>query len=124
MNKPIKLLGIQHFGSDGGEHTVSIEVKDTATNLTVVKRSGTFTSKMETNNNYYGFFVSFGYLVSLNANKQYTLESFIKGPNSWYGEKGETFVKAGGVQFTFSDPTDTGNSTTVARGQFPAFIFI
>ena len=124
VNKPIKLLGIQHFGSDGGEHTVSIEVKDTATNLTVVKRSGTFTSKMETNNNYYGFFVSFGNLVSLNANKQYTLESFIKGPNSWYGEKGEIFVKAGGVQFTFSDTTKTGNSTTVARGQFPAFIFM
>ena len=42
VNKPIKLLRIQHFGSDGGEHTVSTEVKDTATNLTVVKRSGTF----------------------------------------------------------------------------------
>ena len=25
VNKPIKLLGIQHFGSDGGEHTVSTE---------------------------------------------------------------------------------------------------
>ena len=35
MNKPTKLLGIQHFGSDGGEHTVSTKVKDTATNLTV-----------------------------------------------------------------------------------------
>ena len=124
VNKPIKLLGIQHFGSDGGEYTVSIEVIDTVTNLTVVKRSGTFTSKMETNNNYYGFFVSFGYLVSLNANKQYTLESFIKGPKSWCGEHGDIFVEAEGVQFTFSDPKDTSNGTTVARGQFPAFIFI
>ena len=56
VNKPIKLLRIQHFGSDGGEQTVSIEIKDTATSLTVVKRSGTFTSKKETNNNFYGFF--------------------------------------------------------------------
>ena len=124
VNKPIKLLGIQHFGSDGGEHTVSTEVKDTATSLTVVKRSGTFTSKKETNNNYYGFFVSFGNLVSLDANKQYTLESLINGPESWYGTDGRTSVEAGGVQFTFSDPTGTGNGTTVAGGQFPAFIFI
>ena len=56
VNKPIKLLRIQHFGSDGGEHTVSTEVKDTATNLTVVKRSGTFKSEKDTNNIYYGFF--------------------------------------------------------------------
>ena len=124
VNKPIKLLGIQHFGSDGGEHTVSTEVKDTVTNLTVVKRSGTFTSKKETNKNYYGFFVSFGNLVSLDANKQYTLESLINGPKSWHGKDGRTSVEAGGVQFTFSDPTGTGNGTTVARGQFPAFIFI
>ena len=124
VNKHIMLLGIQHFGSDGGEHTVSTEVKDTATSLTVVKRSGTFTSKKETNNNYYGFFVSFGNLVSLDANKQYTLESLINGPESWYGTDGRTSVEAGGVQFTFSDPTGIGNGTTVARGQFPAFIFI
>ena len=58
VNKPINLLGIQHFGSDGGEHTVSTKVKDTATNLTVVERSGTFTSEKDVNNNYYGFFVS------------------------------------------------------------------
>ena len=45
VNKPIKLLRIQHFGSDGGEHTVSTEVKDTATNFTVVKRSGTSNQK-------------------------------------------------------------------------------
>ena len=124
VNKPIKLLGIQHFGSNGGEHTVSTEVKDTATSLTVAKRSGTFTSKKDTNNNYYGFFVSFGNLVLLDANKQYTLESLIKGPESWCGTDGRTSVEAGGVQFTFSDPKDTGNGTKVAIGQFPAFIFI
>ena len=124
VNKPIKLLGIQHFGSDGGEHTVSTEVKDTATNLTVVERSGTFTSEEDVNNNYYGFFVSFGNLVCLEANKQYTLESLINGPESWYGKDGRTSVEAEGVQFTFSDPKDTGNGTMVVHGQFPAFIFI
>ena len=68
VNKPIKLLRIQHFGSDGGEHTVSTEVKDTATNLTVVKRSGTFKSEKDANNIYYGFF--FFYLIVLSAWRQ------------------------------------------------------
>ena len=94
VNKPIKLLGIQHFGSEDGEHTVSTKVKDTATNLTVVERSGTFTSEEDVNNNYYGFFVSFGNLVCLEANKQYTLESLINGPESWYGTDGQTSVEA------------------------------
>ena len=124
VNKPIKLLGIQHFGSDGGEHTVSTRVKDIATNFTVVEQSGTFTSEKDANNNYYSFFVSFGNLVSLDANKQYMLESLITGPKSWYGKDGRTSVEAEGVQFTFSDPTDTGNGTNVAGDQFPAFIFI
>ena len=84
VNKPIKLLGIQHFGSDGGKHTVSTEVKDTSTNLTVVKRSGTFTSEKDANNIYYGFFVLFNNPVCLEANKQYKLESLINGPVSWY----------------------------------------
>ena len=124
VNKPIMLLGIQHFGSDGGEHTVSTRVKDIATNFTVVEQSGTFTSEKDANNNYYSFFVSFGNLVSLDGNKQYMLESLITGPKSWYGKDGRTSVEAEGVKFTFSDPTDTGNSTAVTRGQFPAFIFI
>ena len=124
VNKPIMLLGIQHFGSDGGEHTVSTRVKDIATNFTVIEQSGTFTSEKDANNNYYSFFVSFGNLVSLDANKQYMLESLITGPKSWYGKDGRTSVEAEGVKFTFSDPTDTGNSTAVTRGQFPAFIFI
>ena len=124
MNKPIKLLGIQHFGSDGGEHTVSTKVKDTATNLTVVERSGIFTSEKDVKSNYYGFFVSFGILVCLDVNKKYELESLINGPVSWHGKDGRTSVEAGGVQFTFSNPEYGGNGTTVAGGQFPAFRFL
>ena len=68
VNKPIKLLRIQHFGSDGGEHTVSTEVKDTVTSLTVVKRSGTFKSEKDANDIYYGFFLF--YLIILSAWRQ------------------------------------------------------
>ena len=124
VNKPIKLLGIQHFGSEGSGCTVSIEVKDTATNLTVVKQSGTFTSEKDANNIYHGFLVLFNNPVCLEANKQYKVESLINGLVWWYGTDGRTSVEAEGVQFTFSDPTDISNGTTVAGGQFPAFIFI
>ena len=124
VNKPIKLLGIQHFGSEGSGCTVSIEVKDTATNLTVVKQSGTFTSEKDANNIYHGFLVLFNNPVCLEANKQYKVESLINGLVWWYGTDGRTSVEAEEVQFTFSDPTDISNGTTVAGGQFPAFIFI
>lgn len=71
VNKPIKLLGVQHFGSPGGsKYTVSTEVKTTATNFTVVKRSGTFTSEKDENNCYYGFDVLFDKPVCLEANEQ------------------------------------------------------
>ena len=124
VNKPINLLGIQHFGSDGGEHTVSIKVKDTATNLTVVEGLGTFISEKDVNNSYYGFFVSFGNLIFLDANRKYELESLINGPASWHGNGGRTSVEAEGVQVTFSCAGDDSNGTTVANGQFPAFLFI
>lgn len=124
VNKPIKLLGVQHFGSPGGsKYTVSTEVKITATNFTVVKRSGTFTSEKDENNCYYGFDVLFDKPVCLEANEQYKLESLIKGPASWYGSCGRACVRAEGVKFTFSSIDNEGNSTSVKSGQFPAFIF-
>ncbi|PFX27354.1 BTB/POZ domain-containing protein 6 [Stylophora pistillata] len=124
VNKPIKLLGVQHFGSPGGsKYTVSTEVKITATNFTVVKRSGTFTSEKDENNCYYGFDVLFDKPVCLEANYQYKLESLIKGPASWYGSCGRACVRADGVQFTLSSIENEVNRTSVKSGQFPAFIF-
>ena len=78
---------------------------------------------MDETNNSYGFDVLFDRPVCLEANKQYTLVSLIKGPVPWYGRKGQTTVESRGVRFTFSPSSDKGNSTSVTRGQFPAFIF-
>ena len=122
VNKPIKLFGVQHFGSEGDEYTVSSEVKDTTHDSSVVKRSGTYTSEKDETNNYYGFDVLFERPVWLEAEKQYTLVSLIKGPGSWSGNDGQISVESGGVRFTFRD-SDSGNGTSVTRGQFPAFIF-
>ena len=124
VNKPIKLYGVQYFGSEGGEYTVSTEVKLTTRDSSVVKQSGTYTSVKDESNNYYGFDLLFDHPVCLKADKLYKLVSHIKGPVSWSGNDGQTSVESGGVRFTFSDSTkDSGNGTSATRGQFPAFIF-
>ena len=125
VSKPIKLFGVQHFGSEGGEHTVSTEVKDTTKECYVIKRSGTYSSEKDETNNYYAFDVFFDRPVCLEANKQYTLVSLIKGPKSWSGKDGRASVESGRVRFTFSRSNDRGNpnGTMVVTGQFPALIF-
>ena len=124
VSKDIKLHGIQHFGSEGGKYTISTEVKDTTRYPSVVtERSGTYASEKDGTDGYYGFDVLFNRPVCLEANKQYTLVSLIKGPVSWYVEEGQTSVESGGVRFTFSNSEESGNGTSVTRGQFPAFIF-
>ena len=125
VDNPIKLHGVQHFGSEGGQYTVSTEVKDATQDSSVVKQSGTYASIKDKINNYYGFDVLFDRPVCLEANKQYTLVSLIKGPKSWYGLGGQTTVESRGVivQFSFSPSNDIGNGTSVMEGQFPAFIF-
>ena len=37
VSKPIALHGVQHFGSEGGNYTVSLEVKDALSGLSLVK---------------------------------------------------------------------------------------
>jgi len=46
--------------------------------------------------------------------------SLIKGPVSWYGEEGETYVESQGIRFTFRG--GGGNGTSSIRGQFPALL--
>ena len=124
VNKPIKLHGVQQFGSKGGEYRVSTEIKDATHDSSVVKRSGTYASeKDDTNNYHYGFDVLFDRPVRLEANKQYTLVSLIKGPVSWSGKEGQTSVECRGVRFSFRSPKEKGNGSLVMEGQFPAFMF-
>ena len=114
VNKPIKLYGVQHFGSKGGEYTVSTEVKGTT-----VKQSGVYTSVNDESNSYYYFDVQFDRPVCLEENKEYELVSLIKGPRSWYGEGGKQTVESQGVKFTFRKSDGINNGTFVTRGQFP-----
>jgi len=123
VNKPVMLHGVQHFGSCGGEYTVSTEVKNNSVGSILVKQSGIYLSEKADTDSYYGFDVEFDPPISLVETKEYELVSLIKGPPSWHGEKGEKTVDSQGVQFTFRAPDGTNtNGTTDKRGQFPTFL--
>jgi len=120
VNKPVKLHGVQHFGSDGGEYTVSTEVKDSTDGSILVKKSGSFLSAKADTDCYYSFDVQFDRPVCLVESREYELLSLIKGPASWYGDQGQQTVESQGVQFTFRNSDGRRNGTCVARGQFPS----
>jgi len=122
VNKPIKLHGVQHFGSKGGEYVVSTEVKH-STGGSLVKQSGSYTSEKDETSAYFGYVVKFDHPVGLVENKEYELVSLIKGPSSCYGEGGQTPVEIDGVQFIFRSSPVSANGTSDTRGQFPAFVF-
>ena len=122
VNKPIMLFGVQHFGSEGGEYTVSTEVKETRDGSYLVKQSGVYTSVKDESESYYGFDVEFDRPVCLEENKEYKLDSVIEGPRSWYGEEGQTSVESDGTRVTFCTSRGGNNGTCDLRGQFPALL--
>ena len=117
------LHGVQHFGSEGGKYTVSLEVKDVANGFSLVKLTGTYSSKKDEANGYYGFDVMFDHPVCLEQGKTYEIESLINGPPSWRVIKGKNSNQVEGIQFSFySNSSTSRNGTEVSRGQFPSFI--
>ena len=122
-SKPIALHGVQHFGSEGGNYTVSLEVKDALRGLTLVKQTGTYSSEKDETNGYYGFDVMFSHPVYLEQDKRYGVVSLIRGPSSWSVKTGKTAVEVQGVQFSFSHSAASTNGTCVDYGQFSAFLF-
>ena len=122
VNKPIMLHGVQHFGSEGGNFTVSMEVKDSMDGSSLVEQSGSYASEKDKTCSYYGFSVLFDHPVRLMENKKYRLESLIKGPKSWYGTEGQTSVECQGVVFTFYSSPDRRRSNETI-GQFPVLFW-
>ena len=123
VSKPVMLHGVQHFGSEGGKYTVSLEVKDVANGFSLVKLTGTYSSKKDEANGYYGFDVMFDHPVCLEQGKTYEIESLINGPPSWRVIKGKNSDQVEGIQFSFySNSSTSRNGTEVSRGQFPSFI--
>ena len=91
-------------------------MKDSTDGSILEKQSGSFFSEKVNADWFYGFDVQFDCPVSLVENKEYESVSIIKGPVSWYGEKGQETVGSEEVQCTFR------NGTSCFLGQFPAFL--
>ena len=121
VNKPAKLHGVQHFGSEGGGYTLSTEVKDGKDGSRLVQQSGSYTSKKDETYGYFGYDVLFDSPVYLEENKEYMLVSLIKGPLSWYGKEGRKSVESLGLQINFRK-VGICNGTTEEKGQFPTFL--
>ena len=122
-SKPIALHGVQQFGTEGGNYTVSLEVKDTLSGLSLAKQTGTHSCEKDETNGYYGFDVMLDHPVYLEQDKPYEVVSFIQGPSSWCLEGGKNPVEVQGVQFSFSNSAASTNGTTVNGGQFLGFLF-
>ena len=125
VNKPIRLHGVQHFGRDGGEYTVSLEVKDAKTGISLAEQLGSYISEKDDTRAcmYYGFDVEFDKPVCLETNRTYEIISRVNGPISWFGEIGQQTVEIQEIRFSFSNSAASISGTSVSRGQFPAFLF-
>ena len=122
-SKPITLRGVQHFGSEGGNYTVSLQVKDALSSLPLVQQTGTYSSEKDETNRYHGFDVMFNRPVDLEQDKLYEVVSVIQGPSSWRLGGATNTVEVEGVRFSFSNSVASTNGTRVDNGQFPAFLF-
>ena len=122
VNKSVKLHGIQHFGSEGCQYTVSTEVNDT-NGFSLVTKTGSYTSEKDKTHGYFGFTVYFNSPLQLYRGKRYEVKSLIQGPLSWYGEQGKPSLECSQVEFCFYSTTGGANGTTESRGQFSGFIF-
>lgn len=126
VSKQIRLRGVRHFGSKGNEYTISLQVDEIQyfPSMCLVQERGNYaSSEMDQTSKYAGFDVLFVSPVVLKADREYEIRSVIKGPSSWYGERGQSSTEYQGVVFTFKDPLESNGRTKASRGQFPSFIF-
>ena len=122
VDKDVRLCGVQHFGCNGCEYTVSMKIKDATSNLSLAKKSGTYCSEKDSDGIYYGFDVLIDTPVILKSGKRYEIRSMISGPPSWYGQDGQTRVNFEGINFTFSRSASPVYGTSETEGQFPVFL--
>lgn len=128
VNKPIRLRGVEHFGSLANEYTVNLKINCIEPfRKCLVRQSGDYASTAKENCKYYAFDVLFDRPIHLKACKDYEILSIIKGPLSRYGERSHGSVEYQGVIFTFKDPhhevSEAQRRTNASCGQFPSLIF-
>ena len=126
VDKNITLHGLRLFGSEYNSYRVTLNVMDTGSRITVVSKSGTYSSKLlhSKHFSYHGFEVMLDSAAVLKSNTRYRIDALILGPQSGRGCNGLGTVKESVVIFTFSSLNAEGNNgTSVNGGQFPEILF-
>ena len=122
VDKNIHLHAIHFFGSDNSQYSVTLEVLNHSSGISVRKREGNFLSKQIQweIGDHQGFDIVFEPPIAIKANTRYKISASISGPPSWYGTNGCSTVEKSRVRFHFySVSTPTSNE----QGQFPKFVF-
>ena len=111
----ITLKGICLLGSENNAYTVTLNLNEINTGITVISKAGTYSSErlQRKGLSYYGFEVLFDSGVELKKNTQYRIQARIAGPPSGSVESGLHNGEESGVTFTFP----------AGGGQFSEFLF-
>ena len=116
VNKAVLFHGVRLFGDSGGsQYEVEFTIK--RENVT-----GTYTPKQDSNG-VPGYDVMLSKPIPLLPDEKITIVAKIKGPNSYYGEKGKSSIEVDEVVVTFKDapPGLSTNYTFKESGQFYQF---
>ena len=122
VDKNIHLHAIHFFGSDNSQYSVTLEVFEHSSGISVSRQEGDFLSKQIQCEigDYQGFDIVLEPPIAIKANKRYRISTSITGPPSWYGTNGCSTVEKSGVTFHFFS---VSTPTSKEKGQFPKFVF-
>ena len=123
VDKNIHLHAIHFFGSDNSQYSVTLDVSDYSSFISIRRQGGNFLSKQIQCEigDYQGFDIVFEPPIAIKANACYQIRAAITGPPSWYGRNGCSTVENSGVTFHFTSASTTQTNNEV--GQFPKFVF-
>ena len=122
-----QLRGVSLLGSGSNSYTVTLEVKDTSNNKTLVSKTGTYSLKLLQckDYSYHGFDLLFDCAIVLQRNTRYRIEAIIVGPTSVIGKNSSSSEWSSGVTLTFLavNCLNSNNRDNSKRGQFPELLF-
>ena len=123
VDKNIHLHAIHFFGSDNSQYSVTLEVSDHSSCISVGRQEGNFLSKQIQCEigDHQGFDIVFEPPIAIKANKRYRIWAAITGPPSWYGTNRCSTVEKSGVTFHFYSVS--GCASSCEKGQFSKFVF-
>ncbi|KAL9960891.1 hypothetical protein ACROYT_G034399 [Oculina patagonica] len=104
VDKAINMHGVRLFGSDGEQQEVTLELRDSSSNVVFAHKKGTFASVQlqHKSTSFYGIDVLFDQPAILKQKVVYCVRVSFSGSVSWCGENLLNDVQSSGVTFRFS----------------------